>query len=275
MMHLRERLRIARTNIVHRWHAAHTVGERLGNGAVGERFEHINHAKSLAEYIWRYGVFEESIDGTGRVARQDVPRGLRDVVAPVAAKGRTHLRLAARYAMVITGGDADTVPPGDGNPAVAERSEHLDLRQYAEEHPDIEVFARRVSALHRAMLRYYVQMRFLTPAEAQYCGTHPIPLFEPIGGVEERGAEQRTPDEATEVPEDPVILSPLFAVRSRATSTTPSSHERGPSFWKPSSSTRTVAPSPPRRRSGADAGSSRRPQSSRGDAGGSRSTTPQ
>ena len=200
----RGRLRIARTKFVHRWHAAQTVGERLGNDAVGERFEHVNHAKSLAEYIWRYGVFEESADGSGRVARQDVSRGLRDVIAPVAAKGGTHLRLAARYAMVIAGGGDDTVPPGDGSSAGAERSEHLDLRQYAEEHPDIAVFARRVIALHRGMLRYYVQMRFLTPAEAEYCGTHPIPLFAPIGGVEERGAEHRTTDEATDVPEDPV-----------------------------------------------------------------------
>ena len=51
----REQLRIGRTKLVHRWHAAQTVGERLRNDAVGERFEHINHAKSLAEYVWRYG----------------------------------------------------------------------------------------------------------------------------------------------------------------------------------------------------------------------------
>lgn len=149
-------------------------------------------------------MFEESADGTGRVARPDIPFCLRDIVAPVAAKGRSHLRLAARYAMVLAGGgNHDTVLPADGSPAGAERSEHPDLQQYAEEHPDIEVFARRVIALHRGMLTYYVQMRFLTPAEVVYCGTHPIPLFEPIGGVEERGAEQRA-DEATEVPDDPV-----------------------------------------------------------------------
>ena len=83
----REQLRVARTKFVHRWHAAQTIGERLGNDAVGERFEHINHARSLAEYVWRYGVFEESGDGTGRVARHDMPYGLRDIVAPVAASG--------------------------------------------------------------------------------------------------------------------------------------------------------------------------------------------
>ncbi len=203
-MFTREQLRIARAKFVHRWHAAQTVGERLGNDAVGERFEHINHAKSLAEYVWRYGSFEESADGTGRVARQDVPHGLRAVVAPVEAKGRAHLRLAARYAMLATRGADDAAPTSDGSPATAERSEHLDLRQYVEHHPDIEVFARRVIALHRGMLRYYVQMRFLTPSEAEYCGTHPVPLFAPIGGIEERGAERWTTEDAGEVPEDPV-----------------------------------------------------------------------
>ena len=186
MMLTREHLQIARTKFVHRWHAAQTVGERLGNDAVGERFEHVNHAKSLAEYVWRHGAFEESADGAGRVARQDVPHGLEAVVAPVAAKGRAHLRLAARYAMVAARGADDTAPTGDGSPAIAERSEHLDLRQYAEQHPDIEVFARRIVALHRGMLRYYVQMRFLTLT------------------IEERGAEQWTTDDAGEVPEDPV-----------------------------------------------------------------------
>ena len=55
-MSTRDQARTARTKFVHRWHAAQTVGERLGNDAVGERFEHINHASSLAEYIWRYAV---------------------------------------------------------------------------------------------------------------------------------------------------------------------------------------------------------------------------
>ena len=69
-----EQLRTARTKFVHRWHAAQTIGERLGNDAVGERFEHINHAKSLAEYVWRYGAFEESADGTAADACPRVPR---------------------------------------------------------------------------------------------------------------------------------------------------------------------------------------------------------
>ena len=206
-MRKREQLRTARTKFVNRWHAAQTIGERLGNDAVGERFEHINHARSLTEYIWRYGVFAESDDGTGRVELRDIPFSLRGVVAPVATKGRVHLRMAARYALLAArnGGKNAALPRGgDVDADLAEPSELQELRQYGEAHPDIVVFADRIVALHRGMLRYYVQMRFLTPAEAEYCKTHPIPLFAPLGGVEERGAERRAADDLDELPEDPV-----------------------------------------------------------------------
>ena len=53
----RRRLRTFRTLFVHRWHAAQTVGEWFGNDEVGFRFEHINHTRSLVEYVWRYGPF--------------------------------------------------------------------------------------------------------------------------------------------------------------------------------------------------------------------------
>ena len=203
----REDLRIARTKFVHRWHAAQTVGERLGNDAVGERFEHINHAKSLAEYVWRYGVFEESADGTGRVARQDVPFSLRDIVVPVAAKGRAHLRLAAWYAETVAGTGGYASPPSDGSEDSSERSEDQVLRRYAEQNPDIKIFADRVVDLHRGMLRYYVQMRLLTPTEAQYSTINRIPLFVPLGGVEERSGEQRR-----RIPDDPIsALRSTFA----------------------------------------------------------------
>ena len=179
-----EQLRTARTKLIHRWHAAQTVGERFGNDAVGERFEHINHAKSLAEYIWRYGLFVESADGTGR----DTPRGgvtysLRDVVAPIAAKGRTHLRNAVYYA------------------CIAEQPHHKKLQQYAERHPDIRDFAGRIIALHRGMLRFYVQMRLFTPAQAEYLRIHPIPLVSPLGSGDPE-AERAPGEEAGKLPED-------------------------------------------------------------------------
>ena len=179
----REQLRTARTKFIHRWHAAQTIGERFGNDTVSERFEHINHAKSLAEYIWRYGLFVESGDGTGR----DTPHGgvtysLRDVIEPVAAKGREHLRNAVRYAQF------------------AERPQHQELQQFAEQHPDIKVFADRIVALNRGMLRYYVQMRLFTSAEAEYWKTHSIPLISPLRG--EPDAERGLVEETGKLPED-------------------------------------------------------------------------
>ena len=65
------RLRIARTLFVHRWHAPQTVGEWFGNESIGERFEHINHVRSLAQYVWRCGAFCEDTDATGRVGLPD------------------------------------------------------------------------------------------------------------------------------------------------------------------------------------------------------------
>lgn len=201
----RDQLRTARTKFIHRWHAAQTIGERFDNDAIGERFEHINHARSLAEYIWRYGIFEESADGTGRVARQDIPYSLREIAAPIAARGHAHLRTAARYTWVVEGQGGDGPHPlGVRSAKAAEPSSHQELRQYSEEHPDIEVFANRIVALHRGMLRYYVQMRFLTPAEADYCRTHPMPLFAPLGGTEERGSDPQAAQHAEERLEDPI-----------------------------------------------------------------------
>ena len=179
--------------------------------------------KLLAEYVWRYGAFEESADGTGRVARQDFPHGLRESFR------RSPSRDAPTFVWLPgtqwSSREAATLhhPATEARP-VAERSEHLDLQQYAEEHPDIEVFARRVIALHRGMLRYYVQMRFLTPAEVGVLRNPSDPLFEPIG-ASKNGALNS--GRRTRRLKSPRILSLLFAVRSRATSTTPSSHERG------------------------------------------------
>ena len=179
----REQLRTARTKYIHRWHAAQTIGERFGDDAVGGRFEHINHTKSLAEYIWRYGLFVESADGAGRhTPHGGVTYSLRDVIEPAAAKGRAHLRNAVRYAHF------------------AGRPQHQELQQFAEQHPDIKVFADRIVALHRGMLRYYVQMRLLTPVEAEYWRTHPIPLLSPLGG--DPDAERGPEEGAGKLPED-------------------------------------------------------------------------
>ena len=176
------RLRIARTLIVHRWHAAQTVGEWFGNESIGERFEHINHVRSLAQYIWRCGAFREDADGTGRVALPNAARSLRAIVKPVAAKGDGHFEMAVRYAARF-GDDVPNAPTmhADGNLSA--------LIRYAAEHPDIREFATELGRLHRAMFRFYVQMRYLTLAEAEAFGRGRIPLLTSLNRPRKHPAE--------------------------------------------------------------------------------------
>ena len=178
------RLRIVRTLFVHRWHAAQTVGEWFGNESIGERFEHINHVRSLAQYVWRCGAFCEDADGTGRVALPDAARSLRAIVKPVAAKGHSHFEMAVRYAARF-GGDLPNTPTTrtDGNRSA--------LLRYAADHPDIREFGTELVRLHRAMLRYYVQMRYLTPTEAEAFGRERIPLLTPLSRTRLHPAEVR------------------------------------------------------------------------------------
>ncbi|MCY3545261.1 MAG: helix-hairpin-helix domain-containing protein [Gemmatimonadetes bacterium] len=185
----RSRLRAARTLFVHRWHAAQTIGEWFGNEAVGERFEHINHVRSLAQYVWRYGPFREDDAGTGRVPEPHWARNLGQIVRPVAKRGREHFEMAVRYAARF-GASEPSKPSSRGvrrNRAntpprrSADASVDLDrLVAYALEHPDVGTFAKQLVALHRAMLRYYVQMRYLTPGEAEAFRRSHIPILTPL-----------------------------------------------------------------------------------------------
>ena len=178
----RQRLRLARTLFVHRWHAAQTVGEWFGNESVGERFEHINHVRSLAQYVWRCGAFREDAEGTGRIALPEAARGLQAIFKPVSAKGPDHFERAVRYAARF----------GDDTPsAFAVRDPDLAvLLSYAAEHADIRTFATELAGLHRAMLRYYVQMRYLTPTEAQTFGRGRVPLLTPLRATRRHPAEE-------------------------------------------------------------------------------------
>ena len=207
------RLRTARTLFVHRWHAAQTVGEWFGNESVGERFEHINHVRSLAQYVWRHGAFCENAEGTGRIALADAAQSLRAIVKPVAAKGRDHFEMAVRYAARF-GGRVPNTPAGDADArrtALFDRLRQASRRQrddagkkpskmpphireklkrkkeqgellaaYAAEHSDVVRFTTELIRLHRAMLRYYVQMRYLTPVEAETLRQRNIPLLTPL-----------------------------------------------------------------------------------------------
>ena len=204
------RLRTFRTLFIHRWHAAQTLGEWFDNDEIGFRFEHINHTRSLVEYVWRHGAFSESPDGTGRIPDPE-SRSLKSIVRPVARKGRKHFEKAVRYAVLF-----GTPPPARvTRPATqTEREVRSRMRlvietrrrmkeawetelgralyRYASEHPDIKEFAARLIELHLAMLPYYVQMRYLTAEEAKEYSSRKIPLLVPLGGAD--GSKWTRPD---------------------------------------------------------------------------------
>ena len=198
----RSRLRTFRTLFVHRWHAAQTIGEWFENDDIGFRFEHINHTRSLVEYVWRYGAFSESSDGTGRVPHP-AAHSLRSIVRPVARKGRKHLERAVRYAVLFGTagklGSERTNPTADRTRDARDTQRRMrrliDMRKrmkesgralyrYGSENPDVKEFATRLIDLHRAMLRYYVQMQYLTAAEAEeeYAGRK-MSLLVPLGSA--------------------------------------------------------------------------------------------
>lgn len=174
---------MARTLFIHRWHAAQTAGEWFGNESVGERFEHINHVRSLAQYVWRYGAFRENAEGTGRIALPDAARSLRAIVKPVAGKGRDHFEMAVRYATRF-GGRTPAASTISADGAIST------LLSYAANHQDIVRFAAELVRLHRAMLCYHVQMHYLTPAEAEALGRGPVPLLTPLRATRRHPAEQ-------------------------------------------------------------------------------------
>ncbi len=173
---IRRRLRHLRTDFVHRWHAAQTIGEWFGNDQVGHRFEHINHLRSLAQYIWRFGAFRERDDGTGRIPVDSEALGLGAIVRPIARRGREHFENAVLYAARY--GDA---PPqsvaSSGQSGDSVHAEVAGLVASVGRYPDIPLFARRLTELHRAMLNYQVQMRVLTEREADRYRRGPFPIL--------------------------------------------------------------------------------------------------
>ena len=166
------RLRTARTLFIHRWHAAQTIGEWFGNESVGARFEHINHARSLAQYVWRYGAFRENGEETERVPEPLSAPALREIVKPVAGRGRRHFEMAVRYAARF--GVSRPSGAAGRDPGVAR------LIAYAAKNPDIATFSTQLVALHRAMLPYYVQMRYLTLREAAALRGGRVPVLSPV-----------------------------------------------------------------------------------------------
>ena len=196
------RLRLGRTLFVHRWHAAQTFGEWVGNDEVGPRFEHLNHVQSLSEYVWRHGAFAEAPDASGRVP---VPgsSGLRDIVAPVAALGRKHFANAVTHAMLFGG-------EGQLGRKTGHIAPHLEVILYAAGHPGISEFTTQLLQLHRAMLDYYRQMSYLTEEECERYRKGPVRLLSPLRRTLLRpaprtdgpAAAEETADDVVEFPED-------------------------------------------------------------------------
>ncbi len=119
----------------------------------------------------------------GRIALPHAARSLRAIVEPVAANGRDHLERAVRYAARFgSGSPTASVARGDSDLAA--------LLDYADKHGDIRTFAIRLAELHRAMLRYFVQMRYLTPTEAETFRRGWIPLLTPLRAARRHPAER-------------------------------------------------------------------------------------
>ena len=102
----------------------------------------------------------------------------------------------------------DRVPTAPAAHADADLSA---LLSYAAEHRDISRFATELVRLHRAMFRYYVQMRYLTPAEADAFRRGHIPLLTPL---------MRTRRHPAELADGPLYEGPLPADLSSALANT-------------------------------------------------------
>ena len=160
---LRDKLRLWRTLFIHRWHAPQTIGELHGRPSVGMRFEHINHRESLTQYVWRYGAFRENDAATGRQDMSDKPsraNGLQAIIKELESQTPGLLPRAIEYA-IFKYGNPDVPVYTD---RIRQHSQELDL--LASQYPAIPAVAEKLYRLHREMLPFYYQMRYLTKEEA-------------------------------------------------------------------------------------------------------------
>ena len=191
---LRGKLRLWRTMFIHRWHAPQTIGEQYGRPSVGMRFEHINHRESLAQYLWRYGAFAENKEGTGRVAVRAKPplkKGLQATIKELESQAPGSLSSAVEYAIFKYG-----APDLTANEDVVQQHS-LRLDELASEHPAIVEFADKLCQLHRNMLPFYLQMRYLTLDETRDFMAGRMPLLVAL----------RPTDKTSQVGTDPVFVT--------------------------------------------------------------------
>ena len=172
----RPRLRLYRTLFVNRWHAAVTIGEQLNNPAIGERAEHINHAASLSEYLWRFGAFRENPHGTGRIDVNDQPspaNGLHHVFKQLGPYEPKVARAAVHYAIWKYG--RYRIEP--------EAMEELVKSELGALTPDIQEkvvqVAEGIRKLQKSMLPFYLDMQYVPLS-----GSDNWPITAPIFGTD-------------------------------------------------------------------------------------------
>lgn len=155
----RPRLRLYRTLFVNRWHAAVTIGEKLNNPAIGERAEHINHAASLSEYLWRFGAFRENSHGTGRIDVNDQPspaNGLNNIFKKLGPYDPKVARAAVHYAIWKFGRcNIDSTAMGKiVDQELGGYSKRLQAR--------IITAAEEIAQLKGSMTNFYLEMQYLS-----------------------------------------------------------------------------------------------------------------
>ena len=202
---IREKLRLWRTLFIHRWHAPQTIGELHGRPSVGMRFEHINHRESLTQYVWRYGAFRENDAGTGRQDMSDKPsrkNGLQAIIKELENQAPGTLSHAIEYAIFMYG---NTGLPDDTDRLPDRLRRHArQLDELAAQHPAIPVFAKKLCRLHRWMLPFYCQMRYLTTEEAAAHAEGKIPMLAPLRPTDSPALELRAGKDPVFFTGDPV-----------------------------------------------------------------------
>ena len=169
------------------------------------RFEHINHRESLTQYVWRYGAFRENDAGTGRQDMSDNPsraNGLQAIIKELESKAPGLLPRAIEYA-IFKYGNTDLPDDTDRLPDQLQRYARL-LDELAAQHPAIAVFAEKLYRLHREMLPFYYQMRYLTKDEATSYANGKIPMLAALRPTDSQEAELRAGKDPVFFTGDPV-----------------------------------------------------------------------
>ena len=169
------------------------------------RFEHINHRESLTQYVWRYGAFRENDAATGRQDMSDKPsraNGLQAIIKELESQTPGLLPRAIEYA-IFKYGNPDVPVYTD---RIRQHSQELDL--LASQYPAIPAVAEKLYRLHREMLPFYYQMRYLTKEEATRYADGKMPLLAPLRATDNPETELR-------VGKDPIFFTgdPVSALR--------------------------------------------------------------